>query len=343
MELTQKLLGYLNRVFDKRPGKVLALRLRYDGQMTWRVRDAVLTTEVVGGSGEALRIDLTAYTIAELVQHLASQPGYSVVYTNTSVGSRGARALMDAAGDQDNGKNGDHLYIYTSILWAYMEAIARELSEARTQIGEAVKQITVETAEGHWLDVLGDQYNVPRHAGESDERYAPRIIAEVLYNRSNNYAIADAISRVTGAKNVRVIDAPPQEVPIPGGGTAMSYGLFDVLYDFELDGGDDIDAFARWVRRTIDDFRAAGTHLRQMAFSGSLSEVDTEEWNDDALLFSGRTAYQDEMPNYARYFHDGTYLRDGSIRYQPTQDTIELEFNVGFGTDADSTTTTETL
>lgn len=38
MNLTQKLLGYLNRVFDKGPDRVLVLRFRYDGTaMSWRI------------------------------------------------------------------------------------------------------------------------------------------------------------------------------------------------------------------------------------------------------------------------------------------------------------------
>ena len=40
MKLTDKLLGYLNRVFEKGPDRVLSLRIRYDGGMSWKIADA---------------------------------------------------------------------------------------------------------------------------------------------------------------------------------------------------------------------------------------------------------------------------------------------------------------
>src|SRR3546814_8641630 len=158
MRLTQKLLSFLNRVFDKDPGRFLALRLRYDGGMTWRVEDGYRHTTVSGGSGEDLAVDLSQYRIADLIIHLAAQPGYEIAYGDqTELSVLSALTLLDASGDIDL-SNGDHLYAYTSVLWSYYEANAKELQLAGAQIPEAIAQMSTKTAQGDWLDGLGGYY-----------------------------------------------------------------------------------------------------------------------------------------------------------------------------------------
>src|SRR5690349_16509116 len=118
MRLVKKLLGYLNRPFDKDPDDFLALRLRYDGGMTWQIADCSLTTVVTGGTGAAITVDLQQYNITQLATYLNSLPGYAVVFVDTSENAlRSARCLLDGSGDIDK-SNGDHLRGYTSDLFA---------------------------------------------------------------------------------------------------------------------------------------------------------------------------------------------------------------------------------
>jgi hypothetical protein len=162
MRLTNKLLSYLNRVFDKNPQRVLALRLSYDGDMTWRVENGILSTTVVGGTGVDLTVDLTGYRIVDLVNFLAAQPGYTVLYLDGSDVQRlSARALIDGESSIAV-SNGDHLYAYTSPLWAYLEAVGPELDLAEQQIGQMLRQMSTRTAEGIWLDEIGGYYGIPR-------------------------------------------------------------------------------------------------------------------------------------------------------------------------------------
>ena len=100
MKLTKKLLGFINKVFDKDPAPFLALRLRYVGAgMTWSVQDAVLRTTPSGGLGAPLVIDLRAYRIGELVNYLAAQTGYTVEYVDLSELSQlSAACLLDEIG-----------------------------------------------------------------------------------------------------------------------------------------------------------------------------------------------------------------------------------------------------
>jgi hypothetical protein len=288
MKLTQKLLSCLHRVFDKDAAPFLVLRLRYAGAgMTWRVESATLTTAPTGGIGAPLMVDLTQYTIGELVNYLAAQPGYSVEYADRSeLSLMGAAVLLDGAGDQ-NQSNGDHLYGYTSVLWSYMEANARELEAAAAQIDQMLLQMSTTTAGDIWLDELGGYYGVPRLQGELDGSYGPRIIAEVLRQRGNNVAIEAAISAYTG-QSTTVTDVIVHTPLSPlfdahddfdgarfyNSTSSPLYGLFDVEYSYDLINGGQIDSFQQIVHDLIGRLRDAGTHLRSLLLKGSVL-IDT--------------------------------------------------------------------
>lgn len=282
MLLTTKLLAYLNRVFDKDPKRFLALRLTYAGGMSWRVENGVLTTVAVGGPGVSLTVDLTQYTVTGLVAYLSSQQGYSVLYKdNTELTNLSARVLLDGASDIAT-SNGDHLYGYTNVLWAYLESAANELLSAKTAVDEMLKQMSTTTAGDVWLDYLGLHYGIPRLVAEADAAYGPRIIAEVLRPRANNVAIENAIKVFTG-QDATVTDVVEWTSPLPkynGANTHNGainynstaqprYGLFDVAYGYDILNGGDIASFQAVVTSLIGRLRDAGTHLRSLLLTGS--------------------------------------------------------------------------
>lgn len=283
MRLTQKLLSFLNRVFDKDPAQFLAMRLRYDGSMVWGVADGKLTTTVSGGSGQSLSVDLSQYSVAQLANFFGSQQGYSIAYVDRSELSMLSALVLIDGGNNIASSNGDHLYGYTSELWSYMEAQASELEAAETQIGEMLKQMSTVTASNEWLDELGSYYVVPRLQGELDTQYGPRIIAEVLRPRGNNVAMEAAIKVYTG-QDAKVTDVTLYGATFPlynGAITRNSaytydasrvplYGLFDVEYGYDLLNGGDISAFQQTVRDLINRLRDAGTHLRSLLLTGSV-------------------------------------------------------------------------
>lgn len=300
MKLTQKLLGFLNRAFSRDPVQFLAMRLRYDGTMTWAVEDAVLTTTVAGGTGAPLVVDLTLYTLAELANHLGAQPGYTVVYRASGEASLvGARTLMGGSSDQDT-SNGDHLYAFTSLTWAYLDANAVELKTAREQIFQMLRQMVVPTAENEWLDELGGYYNVPRNNGETDALYGPRIVYEVIRPRNNNKAIEIAISVATGGLPSKVTDVTENGSMAPLYSGAINFNgaylynasgtrrrnLFDVEYAFDLEGGEDVAPFRARVLELIDKFRSAGTHLRKILLTGSQLSDDVVLTTTESLSFA---------------------------------------------------------
>lgn len=281
MRLTKTLLGYLNRVFEKDPKAFWALRFRYAGGMTWRVLDGRLTIDVTGGPGADLDIDLSAHTLRSLADDIAGRPGFTVDYIAADRASLSAKVLLDMEGDQA-ASNGDRLYGYTSILWAWLEAVSLELVALRAEIPNMVDQMSVNTGSDVWLDEVGGYYNVPRLGGESDQLYGPRIIAETLRPRSNNLAIANAISTYTGQPaNVLDVTTYGGNFPLYSGaithnaaqthsaGANPIYGLFDVEYGYDLVNAGSIAAFQAAVTGIVNRVRAAGTHLRSLALKGS--------------------------------------------------------------------------
>lgn len=301
MRLTTKLIGYLNRVFDKDPAKVLAFRLRYSGtSMTWKVQDGVLTTVVVGGAGSGLTVQLGDHTVATLCTFLAAQTGYSVPYQDLSTFSGlSALVLLDGVGNQD-ASNGDHFNGYTSVLWAYMESVANELTLIRASIVEALLQMSASTASGEWVDEHGSFYNVRRGTGELDAVYAARMIAEVIRARGNNVAIAEAMKSAVSAESVVVSD---YDTITTSSGGVDSYGLFDVTVSSYVDTtmGPDEDAV---IRQIIEVMRDAGTHLRTLKYIRKSTMI----------LYAGAALRTGENVTvlFRPLFLNGSFLLDGS-------------------------------
>lgn len=282
MKLTTRLLGYLNRVFNKKPMQFLALSLAYDGGMTWVVSDGILTTSVVGGSGASLSIDLSTYTLQTLVQYLAAQPGYTTTFLTADRLGLSALVLIDSTGDLSVSGGGD-FYGYTSTLWSFLEAYAAELTAAQTSIEALPAEMSTTTADSAWLDMLGAYYDVKRQAGELDSSYGPRIIATVIRPASNNVALELAIETYTG-QEASVVDVVTQGVTGPkydgtyehnsavlhNAHVTLTYGLFDVTYGYDLINGGDLTSFQNTVVALINILRAAGTHLRAIALTGSV-------------------------------------------------------------------------
>lgn len=315
MRLASKLLGFLNRAFDKDPQGYLALRLQYDGGMQWQVLDGVLTTTVQGGTGRNLQVALDGLTVRELAGYLSLQRGYSTPYVAGAAES-GASALrlLDAGGDIRT-SNGDHLFAYTAPLYFWLDACAAELALAQTAIQAIPDEMATVSASGEWLDYQGKQYSVPRILGELDGLYARRIIAEVLRPKGNNLAIAQAIADYTGEQTT-ITDVVIYRAPEPGfdgiphfdgaynfqpAGVPV-YGLFDCTVGYDLLGAPDTASYVAVLRAIINRLRDAGTQLRQIVLSGStLADTAFLPTDDtDTLIITHTNRF------------DGTFRFDGS-------------------------------
>lgn len=324
MLLTKKLVGYLHRVFSSDPEQFLAIRLRYDGAMSWKIADGILTTSVSGGSGSALNVDLTTRTIASLASYLTAQAGYTVEFSiGGAQAGLSARVLLDGVNNQDN-SNGDHLYAFTSLIWAYLDAAAIELAEAKAAIVEMLKQMSVSTSSGEYLDDLGDQYGIKRLIGETDVIYSNRIIASIIRPKGNNIAIEMAIESATGGFRSTVVDSASTTVSQNiyrhgtfrydgkfnrNANTLKFYGQFDVEAGFDLLSAEGVAALLVRIRAAVEQFRDAGTKLRQVTLSGAIS--DTARASSDASTIELTQALMTDEYLGVRSRHDGTILRGG--------------------------------
>ena len=318
MRLTGKLLGWLNRAFDKDPLAYLGLRLNYAGSMQWQVADGVLTTTVRGGGGIGLTVDLAGYTVGSLATFFQAQTGYSVPFVASSaLSGASALRLLEGTGDQAE-SNGDHLFVYTSPLYGILDAYAVELAAAEDAIAAMPAEMSIPTADGGWLDYLGSYYAVPRQPGEMDGVYGLRIIAEVLRPLGNNLAIEQAIADFTG-QTVSIVDVVEYsgEPKFDGAasfngaytflpGTHPIYGLFDAVVGYDLLGGNPPAQEAARLRAIIERLRDAGTQLRSLSLGGSqLSDAITQRPTDD----------EDTLVIGAPRYFDGTFRFDGGIPF----------------------------
>lgn len=190
----QRLLKYPHAaVFDKAPGADLALRIRHPDGAKWLVADEVMT--VTAGALERI-YPLAGRTFGSLAAALQDD-GFEVPTLSTQWMTRSALAAVEGSGDQA-ASNGDHIYAFTSLLWAVLSGYAGETREAGLQVVQALRQMVLTDAEGEWLDLWGKLYNEPRRSGEVDADYAPRIPKEAFRIRVNALAIEQAIKDHTG-------------------------------------------------------------------------------------------------------------------------------------------------
>jgi len=335
-KLTKKLLLSLHRPFDKDPHPQLAFRIQYDGTgLTWSILNGILTLTATGGTGTSHTFNIANFKIGQLAQFIAALPGYSVPYQDTSAYALlSALALLDSSGSI-NVSNGDHVFGYTTILWAWMDANSSELGTAKAQIDNALLQMNTISAEDEWLDYHGTFYNVPRQQGELDPGYSPRMIASVLQPRGNNIAIAEAIKSITQAgQGVFVIDAindtsfaitynglihfDGAEFYDAGLGVNGAYGFFDVDFSFDFAGPVTQATYYAQILTTVEDFRDGGTQLRAVIFrnNGSTTTVISD-------TFVGRIrviVYDDFTGATYRLLEDGStrFNEDGSARILET-------------------------
>lgn len=309
MRMVEKLIKRLHRIFDRSPDPFLAMRIGYFGDdMSWRVKDGFLTTTVTGGTGSDLSIDLGQYTLGELEDYIAAQPGYEVRTSPPSDSAQlSARILLDG-GKSILSSNGDQIFGFAALEWAYEDAVGVELAEASRQVDNALLQMNIKTARQYWLDYIGEIYGFPRLLGEPDELYGPRIIYEVLAPRDNNRAIEMAISRATGGQEAEVVTVTEPgdlfpvhdgEIDYDGQFTYSTTGkpvrnLFDVLYSFDLEGSEDVGPFQERVLELIDRFRAAGNHLRQILLQGSQLIDDANIEPTDSQTFQAEPQLVDD-------------------------------------------------
>lgn len=326
MALLDKLLGYIHRVFDKDPRSILALRIRHNSAaFNWSVADGVLSG--FDGAAPLFTVNLEGYTLASLINHLATLNG--IVVSNAADPAlllASASTLVSGSGVQAV-SNGDALFAYSSLLWMYMDVMAGELAAAKASIVTALDQMTIQTADADWLDEWGGYFAVPRLSGELDAAYANRIIVEVMRPRGNNKAIEQALFEAFG-QDAQVLDLIKYNSAshnysgsvnhnaawFHNGTSDAVYGLFQVVLGYDVLAGGDQAAFAAAARALIEKFRDAGTQMDSLQLTGSVisDSEGTSPVDASASLTVTTLAY-----------YNGVFAYGGAATYIGTAVTVE--------------------
>jgi len=191
----ERLIGNLYSGLDPAPDKEAALRLGSNGALSWLIDNGKLT--VTEANGLVTDFPLTG-TIGDLAKALAKTT-IEVKYFNADVQHLSAGTLIDGSGLESE-SNGDLLSIFTSTLWAIMDAYAVELDAADNNIDEAIADLYINSATGEMLDIWGQYFADPRQIGEADSAYSQRIIVDTLRPKSNKYALINAAKAIFGSK-----------------------------------------------------------------------------------------------------------------------------------------------
>lgn len=303
MTTLQRLIRYPHAaVFDKDPGQEPAFRLSHAlGSVVWSVAEGVMTASV---NGSSFTYSLAGLTVAGLIDALRAS-GFQVAVANAEFGQHSALVLVEASGDS-GASNGDVVSAFTSLLWALLSCYASEVSEARLQVAEALRQMLIPTSSGEWVSLYATLYGVPRKPGESDNALAQRISREAFRMRSNAHAIELAIRDETGW-DVRIAE-PWRELFVLNesslsGGHKMYDGEFYGYHLLRPESDDNVD----WptVRQIIDRNRAAGVLSLEVIPASHRTEVEIDyagqywntmswrampiAWSDDVLISSKHT------------------------------------------------------
>lgn len=194
--MLNNLIGNLNRPFDTDLKAAVALRVRHADGLKWEVsgRRLKLTTD----PGTVIAdIDLTEIAVSELADMVTSA-GVIVSYENPDYGSRSADCLVDGSGHHLS-SNGDAISCFNSLLISLLDAYAKELETCSVDIGNALDQAYMDSADELYLDYWGGMFGIDRLTpGSDDASYLDYIIAEVTRLRVNSISISRAVFEATG-------------------------------------------------------------------------------------------------------------------------------------------------
>ena len=194
--MRNKLIGHLYRALNADPLPRLALRVQHADGCVWQIANEALTLSTESGTLLGV-VSLSGITLSELAPKITAL-GCTVLDVNAAFSALGAESLIDGAGRQ-NYSNGDHLFIFDSLLWSLIAAYAKQANDLTLSGQEALKQLYLGTAEQNWLDVWGASLGVARRAGQSDSDYRAWILREITRPRANWADIETAILESTGA------------------------------------------------------------------------------------------------------------------------------------------------
>ncbi len=192
--MRNRLLGYLYGAFDRSPDAIGVMTLSHANGVVWEIANRTLLVGTTTGQTLA-SIDLANETVGHVAE-LLSASGVNVSRLNSEFISLSACILLDGSGSEVVHAN--TIVGYRSVLLALVDGYATEVQSATDAVPNALEQAMLHSADGDWLEFWGSYFGVPRRAGQDDAHYLGWIITEVMRNRSNKYALENAITDTIG-------------------------------------------------------------------------------------------------------------------------------------------------
>lgn len=194
--MRNQLLDYLYRELDRDPDATSAMTLTHPDGVTWSVANRRLVVGTETGR-RLVEIDLTAGTVWQVAFALMDA-GIGVSRINPDFQRISAIALLDGAGTESSYTTA--LQVHRSVLWALMDGYATEVQAATDAVPQALRQARLHSAEAAWLDFWGSYFAVARRPAQPDAAYLASIVVETLRQKSNKYAIENAVFDITGSR-----------------------------------------------------------------------------------------------------------------------------------------------
>ncbi len=187
--MRSRLLDKLYNAFNRDPNVQKAFAIWHADGVAWQLTDRRLV--VHSGAGALLADLAVAGTVADVVAGLTSQ-GVTVNDVRSGVMGFHASVLVESSGTAANNIKG-FIDAHRSILWALISSYAQEVGVAADMVPQAIRQATLQTAEGDWLDYWGGFFGIQRRSGQADASYLALIIPDTLRQANTRSAVEKPI------------------------------------------------------------------------------------------------------------------------------------------------------
>jgi len=193
------------------------------------IADALMTISSSVSYVQSETIDLNVFTIYNLVNYFNAKYYQYGIIASLPLGLYPDDGLFKATalveGVYDIGTTISTIDRFTSLNYALMSTFSLLLIENQKNARAALSQTDLRLTTEQWADFWGHLLSVDRTSIDigNDIVYKKRILREAVYPKSNNVALSDLVTSITG-RDSSVVDGGN---PMILGGSSTSVGVFD--------------------------------------------------------------------------------------------------------------------
>lgn len=224
----KRLLSHLHRaVFDTSAEEVRLFAISHKtSDLRLTVADEILTVTILPNGTYPYTYELSALTVEQLAARLTLD-GFDIFNVQAGKARFSARIMLEGVQLVQRATPA-WVMGFEDELHVIMGAYATMIRDARTAVGEALRQMVIGTSSGSWLTYWGKIFGIARPDGMSEQDYQQLIPKEAFRIRVNAVAIENTIKELTGYDVT--IEEPWNDI------FRLDYGRFDSASRF-YDGG----------------------------------------------------------------------------------------------------------